>query len=227
MDAPASAIELARKLGHDFKHPDLLEQALTHISVSEDSYERLEFLGDRVLGLIVAEILLSRFPHEDEGLMTRRLGAAVRAETLTRVARSLGLGAYLRVSKGEEAAGTRTNAGILADVCEAVIAALYLDGGLETARRFITDAWTDILAETPAAPKDSKTELQEWAQARGLSVPAYREVAREGPDHAPTFTVEVDVAGLPPIQAQGPSKRIAEQRAAQSLLSKAKNVRLD
>jgi ribonuclease-3 len=227
MDAPASANELARKLGHDFKHPELLEQALTHISVAEASYERLEFLGDRVLGLAIAEILLHRFPDEDEGLLTRRLAAAVRAETLTRVARRLDLGQYLRVSKGEDAAGTRANAGILADVCEAVIAALYLDDGLEAARRFIASAWMDILEETPSAPKDAKTELQEWAQARALPVPAYREIAREGPDHAPTFTVEVEVAGSPPVRAQGPSKRIAEQRAAQTLLSKAKNVRFD
>jgi ribonuclease-3 len=227
MDATASAIDLARKLGHDFKRPELLEQALTHVSSDPDSYERLEFLGDRVLGLVVAEMLLLRYAQEDEGLLTRRLGAAVRAETLTRVARSIDLGTFLRLSRGEEAAGTRANAGILADACEAVIAALYLDGGLGAARTFIAAAWSDILDETPSAPKDPKTELQEWAQGRGLAVPRYLEVSRDGPDHAPTFTVEVDVTGLPPIRGTGSSKRLAEQRAAETLLSKAKNVRLD
>jgi ribonuclease-3 len=181
----------------------------------------LEFLGDRVLGLIVAEMLLETFPDEDEGMIARRHAALVRAEALTRVARDVGLGGALRL-KGE-----RPNPAILADACEAVIGALYLDGGLDAASRFVRQAWQELLAETPAPPKDAKTELQEWAQGRALPLPSYREIGREGPAHAPVFTVEVDVTGLPPIRAQGASKRTAEQRAAEQMLVKVKDVKLD
>jgi ribonuclease III len=218
--------EISRKLGHDFKQPDLLERALSHPSLMggadapAESYQRLEFLGDRVLGLVVAEMLLEKYPSEDEGKLTRRLAGLVRAEALTQVGLAIDIGSALRLAKSEEARGERANPAILADACEAVIAALYLDGGLDAARRFIRRFWTDMLNDTPTPPKDAKTALQEWTLARGFPVPSYREVDRTGPDHAPMFTVEVRVQGMPPISGQGPSKRQAEQRAAEDMLMK-------
>lgn len=220
-------------LGHEFTRPGLLDQALTHASSSGRqgggrassgdggaSNERLEFLGDRVLALIVADMLLARFPEEDEGRIAQRHSALVRREALARVAGAIDLGVHLRLSRGEAATGGRNNPALLADAMEAVIAALYQDGGLEAARRFIEAHWRGLLEETPEPPKDAKTELQEWAQARGLGLPEYREAARSGPAHAPSFTCEVSVAGYPSVAADGPSKRAAEQRAAEELLER-------
>jgi ribonuclease-3 len=232
MGAPASATDLARRLGYDFKQPELLERALTHSSTlvgvsggaAEKSYERLEFLGDRVLGLIAADMLIEAFPNENEGQLARRHVALVRQEALARVALDIDLGPYLNVARSEEESGGRNNPAILADACEAVIGALYLDGGLETAGRFIRSAWRAMLAETPSPPKDAKTALQEWAQGRGLPLPGYREVSREGPDHGPVFTVEVQVQGFEPMSGQGASKRAAEQRAAEEMMKKVKDV---
>jgi len=238
MGANASANELARRLGYDFKRSDLLERALTHsstLAVSNgsangagqsptQSYERLEFLGDRVLGLIAADMLLEAFPHENEGLLARRHVALVREEALARVAREIDLGSHLILARSEEDSGGRNNPAILADACEAVIGALYTDGGLEAAGRFVRTAWRGMLTETPTPPKDGKTALQEWAQARALPLPSYREVSREGPDHGPIFTVEVNVKGFDPVSGQGASKRAAEQRAAEEMLKKVKNV---
>lgn len=236
MSAPSSSQpgvqELSRRLGHEFKRPELLEHALTHASVLGadapfGSNERLEFLGDRVLGLVVAEMLLEQFSQEDEGMISRRFAALVRREALVRVARDIGLADHIRLAKGEEEGSGRTNPTILADACEAVLAALYLDGGLAAATRFVRDAWRDMLVETPEPPKDAKTELQEWAQGRGLPLPGYREIDREGPAHAPLFTVEVDVTGLPPIRATGSSKRTAEQQAAEQMLTKLKSLKFE
>ena len=216
---------LADALGHNFEHPELLIEALSHPSAkarrggSKRGYERLEFLGDRVLGLIIAELLWRRFPNEAEGDLTRRHTDLVRRETLTEMAQAIGLGAHIILSPGEDAAGARRNSSVLADVCEAVIAALYVDGGLAVARRFVERWWEPrLIALGVAPPSDPKTALQEWAQARGLPLPKYSTVATEGPAHRRTFTVTVGVEGLPPATATGPSKRVAEAAAAAAAL---------
>jgi len=216
---------LAVVLGHHFSRPDLLREALTPPSAqgrSRDlrSYQRLEFLGDRVLGLIVAELLFARFPREAEGALTRRHASLVRREALADVARAAGLGGHILLSPGEEAAGARSNPSVLADVCEAAIAALYLDGGLAAATRFVERMWQPQLASQGAAPpRDPKTALQEWALARGLPLPAYETVAATGPAHRRVFTVTVRVNGLAPATADGSSKRAAEGAAAAMALS--------
>ncbi|MEE8515937.1 MAG: ribonuclease III [Alphaproteobacteria bacterium] len=215
---------LSHALGHRFARPELLDEALTHTSSTGGGglhpfgYERLEFLGDRVLGLVIAEMLLSQFPREDEGKIARRYSALVRTEALTGVAECIELGRYLALGASEEDSGGRANPGLLADACEAVIAALYLDGGLEVAERFIHHHWKPLAAATGEPPRDAKTHLQEWAQERGLDLPVYETVAREGPPHRPTFFVRASVGDLVPAEGQGASKRAAEQRAAEVLI---------
>jgi len=217
--------QLQERLGHTFANPGLLERALTHPSVSADpshlggDYERLEFLGDRVLGLVIAEMLFARFPREAEGLLARRLAKLVAKESLAEVADDLDLGSLMRLAMGEDEMQGRANRGLLADACEAVIAALYLDGGLPVAKRFIVGAWTARIERDREPPSDAKTELQEWAQGCGLPLPRYREVGREGPPHDPIFTIIVDVAGQPSQSGTGRSKRIAEQDAAAQLMA--------
>lgn len=225
--AAGSATDLAAvtaRLGHGFADPALLTQALTHASragSSERSYERMEFLGDRVLGCLVAELLYRRFPTENEGALGKRFAALVRRETLAEVAgpQGLDLGPHLGLSRGEEDSGGRDNPATLADACEAVIAALYLDGGLEAARQFVEPIWAPLLEADPTPPQDAKTRLQEWAQARGLPLPFYQETARSGPDHAPLFTLRVSLADGRSAEAEGRSKRMAEQAAAEALLA--------
>ncbi len=229
LGAAADPAALAARLGHRFARPALLVRALTHPSAAsrrgarDDSYERLEFLGDRVLGLIVADLLLARFPAEDEGALAVRLGELVRRETLAEVAAELGLAAYLRLAKGEEAAGERGNPALLANACEAVIGALYLDGGLAIARGLVEPLWAPRLEAAAEPPQDAKTALQEWAQARGLALPRYREVKRVGPPHEPHFTVEARVEGREPTLGEGRSKRLAEQAAAARLRAQIKD----
>ncbi len=219
-EAAASLHPLEDALGHHFAKSDLLIEALTHPSavrrrgISKRGYERLEFLGDRVLGLIIAELLWRRFPTEAEGELTRRQTHLVRREALAEVAQAVGLGDQLIVSPGEDAAGVRLNQSVLDDVCEAVIAALYLDGGLVAAKRFVETRWARRLNALAEPPRDPKTSLQEWVQARGLPLPTYRTVATEGPAHRRRFTVTVDVEGLEPATASGSSKRAAETAAA-------------
>lgn len=213
--------------GHTFRDPALLRLALTHRSAAgkgRETYERLEFLGDRVLALVIADLLYKAYPSEDEGALAKRLVDLVRRETLAEIAQSLGLPALIELSRGEEDAGGRDNPAILADVCEAMIGALYLDGGLEMARSFIRRNWSDRMASTPEPPKDAKTALQEWAQGRGLELPDYREIERSGPDHAPLFTIEVCVDDFPPERGEGPTKRAAEQVAAERLLARLETV---
>lgn len=221
---------LAAKLGHDFASSDLLTQALTHPSIvvqgrlprRSTPYERLEFLGDRVVGLVVADMLFHRFPEEPEGALARRHAALVRRETLARVAQTIGLDAALVMSRGEEEAGGRANPGTLADACEAVIGALYADGGFALAERFVRAQWTPLMEEPAGPPKDAKTALQEWAQGRGRALPVYRTVGMEGPPHDPIFLVTVQVNGMEPVGGRGPSKRVAEQAAAAAMLEKMK-----
>jgi ribonuclease-3 len=223
----AARRKLARRIGHDFADPDLLERALTHASRNArpgggDNYERLEFLGDRVLGLVVADLLYHHFPDEEEGALARRFAMLVRRETLAEVAEEIDLGPAVILARGEAEAGGQENPAILSDCMEAVIAALYLDGGLETARSFIAAQWTPRLEADPTPPKDAKTELQEWAQGQGLPLPSYSEVGRDGPPHDPRFTIAVSVEGSEAVEGSGSSKRQAEQAAAEALLAKVK-----
>ncbi|MDA1089000.1 MAG: ribonuclease III [Proteobacteria bacterium] len=222
IDAPGPDITgLQDTLGHQFNNPQLLIQALTHASASKDrlkSNERMEFLGDRVLGLVIAELLLENFPDEDEGKIGYRFSALARRDSLVRVAEGIGLAEHISSAKGDDGANRRINPSILADCCEAVIAALYLDAGLLAARDFIISNWRVLMDETPAPPKDSKTTLQEWAQGQGLALPDYRETGRDGPAHAPRFTIEVTVGAKKPVSGQGPSKQAAEQAAAEAML---------
>jgi len=228
-------------LGHDFTNPDLLTEALTHASAAPRGklrgtggraggrragpgaprgYERLEFLGDRVLGLIIAELLWRRFPDEAEGALTRRHTQLVRREALAEVAKAIDLSSAIIMSAGEHGAGTRDIPGILADVCEAVIAALYLDGGLAAAAGFIHRHWERLIEADTTPPRDPKTALQEWAQARGRKLPLYETVRVDGPPHDRRFTIAVSVEGLPSESAAGPSKRSAEVMAAAALLAR-------
>jgi ribonuclease-3 len=226
----AAGEDLAQRIGYVFARPALLAEALTHSSAVasprgkgrrhavQRHYERLEFLGDRVLGLVIADLLWHRFETEPEGPMTRRMADLVRREAVARVALDIGLDRHLVLSPSEAAAGAARNPSILADVCEAVIAAIYLDGGLPAAAGFITRWWAPLIDEMTAPPRDPKTQLQEWAQARGLGLPAYRVVATEGPDHAPRFTVAASVARSDEASATASSKRAAEAEAAAVLL---------
>lgn len=220
--------ELSGATGYSFHDPDLARLALTHRSAigrgRSKTYERLEFLGDRVLALVIADLLYDHFPDEDEGSLAKRLVALVRRETLADVASSLGLPPLIELSRGEEDAGGRQNPAILADVCEALIGAMYRDGGMRAARAFIRRNWLDRMCGMEKPPKDAKTELQEWAQGRGLELPEYREVGRSGPDHAPVFTIEVTVGDYPPERAVGQTKRAAEQVAAEQLLRRLETV---
>ncbi len=209
---------LAAVLDHQFSRPELLEQALTHPSAAPSTtYERLEFLGDRVLGVIVADMVFRAFPQESEGPLARRFAALVRRETLVRIAESIGLGAHLRVSKSEAGQGGRASGNLLADATEAVIAALFLDGGYEAARRFVERHWRPLLAEQAEPPQDAKTALQEWAQGHGMALPAYRLLGSEGPPHDPVFEIEVSLPGHAPAQGRGRSRRAAESAAAAAL----------
>jgi ribonuclease-3 len=214
---------LEEKLGHRFADPALLKRALTHASAASTlSNERLEFLGDRVLGLVVAETLHARYPHESEGPLTVRLHALVRAEACAKVAEAVELPAYVHLA-GPGFDSPRARAAILSDVCEAVIAALYLDGGMAASRAFIGRHWAEMFDDPSlgAEMRDAKTRLQEWAQGRGLPPPAYRETGRLGPAHAPHFVIEASVEGMAPETGEGGSKREAEQDAAAKLLARA------
>ncbi|OAN50815.1 ribonuclease III [Paramagnetospirillum marisnigri] len=218
--------QFATVLGHRFARPELLTQALTHPSISQGRrkqsapYERLEFLGDRVLGLVVADMLFNAFPDEAEGALARRFTGLVRREAVARVALAIGLDDRLSMAKGDEEAGGRANQGILADACEAVIGAIYADGGFEPAARFVRRHWAALMDEAAAPPKDAKTALQEWAQGRGKPLPIYTVAGAEGPPHEPIFLVEVTVEGAGSAQGRGSSKRLAEQSAAAALLEK-------
>jgi len=221
MSAPERR-DLEAVLGHSFQKPERLDKALTHASAVEDrvqSNERLEFLGDRVLGLAIAETLYKRFGGEVEGDLGYRFTNLVRREALARVAREIGLGDHIRLSEGERDTGGAEKDGVLANACEAVIAALYLDGGFEAASAFIGRYWAELLDEAPEPTKDAKTSLQEWAQAQGKPLPSYTVIDRDGPDHAPVFTVEVSLPGASAVTGTGNNKRAAEQAAAEALLN--------
>lgn len=223
---------LARNLGHDFRDPSLLDRALTHASVGEGAErdargrpfldnQRMEFLGDRVLGLLVADRLMRDLPTANEGEMSSRLHALVDKPTCARVAEAMGVGDAMRLSPGEAKQGGRRREGVLGDAMEAILAAVWLDAGIEAARAVFERAWAAELAAPPRrALTNPKSALQEWALGQGRPLPTYRIVERTGSDHAPTFTVEASVAGIPPLTAQGRSRQDAEKAAATALLQR-------
>lgn len=209
---------LEQTIGYKFRDETLLKIALTHASAGGADYERMEFLGDRVLGLIVAERLYTLYPDESEGDLSKRHTALVRAETLAGLARKLDMASSMVLSEAEKAAGGAKNENILSDIMEAVIGAVFLDGGLDAARKMLNPLLDDDILKMASPPRDSKTTLQEWTQGQGFGLPEYIVASREGPDHAPDFTVTVTIAGGKSATAKGPSKRAAEKLAAQSLL---------
>jgi ribonuclease-3 len=213
------------RLGHSFARPELLIRALTHGSISSTTRpdnQRLEFLGDRVLGLVMAEKLLKDDPDAPEGTLAPRYNALVRKETCADVARQIDVGAVLKLGRSEMKTGGRRKLALLGDAMEAVIAAVYLDAGFEAAQAVILRLWGDRIRNVETDARDAKTSLQEWAQARKLPPPSYVELSREGPDHAPVFTIEVQLQNGHSATATAPSKRAAEQAAAKALLGKLK-----
>ena len=217
--------ELETKLGYRFKDAAMLERALTHASVrggkiDRGDNERLEFIGDRVLGLAVAEVLNGQHPDATEGELARLYNRLVRGEACAKVARNIGLGAHLILSESEADSGGREKTTILADAIEALLGAVFLDGGFEKSRTVVLKLWQEQSEQVPEAAVDAKSELQEWAQGQGLLLPKYVVVSRKGPDHAPHFTAEVTITGKLPAQGEGASKRIAEQAAATALLER-------
>ena len=214
--------QLEKSLGYCFRNPALLEEALTHATAARKrgraNYQRLEFLGDRVLGLVVAEMLFESFPAANEGELSKRLSDLVRRETCADVAREWGLAGYIQLGAGEASSGGRERTPILADVCEALIGAVFLDGGFDAARTLVRAAFEERMRARAQPSQDPKTALQEWAQARGLPTPVYRTRERSGPDHSPRFTISVEVDGFDAISADAGSKRAAEQGAAEAFL---------
>lgn len=214
--------DLSSLFGYSFTDVTLLHRALTHSSAvadtphAADNNERLEFIGDRVLGLAVAEMLYRRYPDEAEGDLAKRLTALVQQAALVRVAQAQDIGRHLRLSAAETKVGLRD--AMLADAVEAVIGAIFLDGGYSAAAVVIAAHWAPFLEADLAPPEDPKTALQEWVQARGLPLPRYETVGQSGPDHAPQFTVRASIAGTAPVEATASNKRLAEKEAARILL---------
>lgn len=218
---------LQHRLGYEFRSEDLLRLALTHSSLrsasgkavaKNDDNERLEFLGDRVLALVIAERLEGRFPDAREGELARRFNRLVRKETCAEIAETLELGKHILMSESEAKNGGREKPTILADACEAILGAVFLDGGYEPARNLVLLFWDPLIGKEDAAPIDPKSALQEWVLGQKKDLPHYVEVSREGPAHMPHFISEVRVEGLDPAQGEGGSKRIAEQNAARRML---------
>jgi ribonuclease-3 len=220
--------KLEARLGYRFADPDLLDRALTHSSAVspsrriESSYQRLEFLGDRVLGLVIADMLYRRLPKANEGELSRALNALVRKETCAAIARDLELGVELNLGESEARTGGAKKEAILGDVAEAIIGAVYCDGGLGRAFEVVERLFGDYIIHAGTERADAKTTLQEWAQGRGLEPPSYEEVERTGPDHAPEFTIAVHLDGYAEVSASGPSKKLAEHKAAEMFLIREK-----
>lgn len=211
----ASLEKLEVSLGHTFKSKNLLRDALTHSSSSgETNYERLEFLGDRVLGLVMAQILYQKFTGETEGDLAKRLAALVQGSLLAEIAGQVNLGNYIILSDAERGSGGSQKENILADALEAVIGALFLDAGLEACMAFIKDRWDDHFDKMKLPPQHPKTSLQEWAQGAGLPLPLYEIIGQHGPDHAPVFEIKLFVKGYEEIVAEGRTRQEAEKKAA-------------
>ena len=223
MKLSADLLAFTGRIGHQFREPDLLMRAVTHASISSmtrPDNQRLEFLGDRVLGLAMAEALLRADPQASEGQLAPRYNALVRKETCADVAREIGLGDVLKLGRSEMMSGGRRKDALLGDALEAVIAAVYMDAGFEAAQAVVLGLWGDRIAAVEADSRDAKTALQEWAQARGLPPPVYLEQGRTGPDHQPVFTVEVRLENGAVERAAAGTKRQAEQAAAKALLAR-------
>lgn len=227
MKAAGTATDLAaleERIGYQFRNADLPLQALTHMSgaggetARQASYQRLEFLGDRVLGLAVSSMLFAAFPYAAEGELSRRLAQLVRKESCAEIGLGWNLGAFVRLGAGERQTGGRGRPAIMADVCEALIGAVFIDGGFEAAAGVIARSWTERMLTPPRPLRDAKTALQEWAQGLGRLPPTYQETERSGPAHAPKFVVSVSVPGYPSSEGQGTSKRSAEQAAAEAFI---------
>jgi ribonuclease III len=222
--AATAAIEA--RIGHSFADPSLLTAAITHVSALKashkrgESYQRLEFLGDHVLGLIVSDMLYRAFPGADEGELSKRLADLVRKESCAEVARALGLLDDIKLGAVGAGVSARLRKSVLGDICEAVIGAVYLDGGYPAASEFVTRNWTERMQKPRRPLRDPKTVLQEWAQGKGLPTPAYREIERTGPHHDPQFRVAVDLPGLAPAEGVGGSKRAAEKVAASVMIAR-------
>ena len=224
--ATAEHAAIEARIGHKFADPNLLTTAITHVSALKpqrkrgDSYQRLEFLGDHVLGLIVSDMLYRAFPNADEGEMSKRLADLVRKESCADVAKSLGLTDDIKLGAVGAGAGARLRKSVLGDICEAVIGAIFLDGGYGAAATFVERNWTERMRKPRQPLRDPKTVLQEWAQGKGLPTPVYREVERSGPHHDPQFRVAVDLPGLAPAEGVGGSKRAAEKVAASVMIAR-------
>ncbi|MEY4982881.1 MAG: ribonuclease [Pseudomonadota bacterium] len=219
----ADLAAFAARIGHDFRQPELLARAVTHASISSPtrpSNERLEFLGDRVLGLSIAAALFEQDGKAQEGQLAPRLNALVRQETCAEIAREIGLGDVLKLGRSEMLSGGRRKEALLGDAMEAVIAAVYLDAGFDAARDMVLRLWGRRIAAARGQGRDAKSALQEWAQARGLPPPAYVETARSGPDHEPVFTIEARLSTGDSASAKASGKRQAEQAAARALLAR-------
>lgn len=228
MPKPRSHEKLQARLGYRFADPELLDRALTHSSAVppsrrvQHSYQRLEFLGDRVLGLVVADLLYRKLPRANEGDLSRALNALVRKETCAALARDLDLGQELNLGESEARTGGAHKEAILGDVMEAVIGAVYCDGGLGHAFEIVERLLGEHVSQAGTERADAKTTLQEWAQGRGLEPPVYEEIERTGPDHAPEFTIAVQLDGFEKSAATGPSKKLAEHKAAEKFLIREK-----
>jgi ribonuclease-3 len=226
VSAKAAAAALEERIGHKFADPTLLATAFTHVSALKtarkrgDSYQRLEFLGDHVLGLIVSDMLYRAFPKANEGELSKRLADLVRKESCADVATALGLFDDIKLGAVGAGASARLRKSVLGDICEAVIGAIFLDGGYAAAAQFVERNWTERMRRPRPPLRDPKTVLQEWAQGKGLPTPVYREVERTGPHHDPQFRVAVDLPGLAPAEGVGGSKRAAEKVAASVMIER-------
>lgn len=215
--------ELEKILNYKYKNPALLKQALTHSSFASDvekNYERLEFLGDRVLGLSIASLLYNIFPHEPEGSLSQRHTGLVCKETVAMVAKTLQLDKYMIVANEE----IRDNENVLCDVCEAVIGSIFIDGDCVEAIKFVNQHWRELIDKNVAPPKDAKTALQEAAHAKGRGVPVYKLEGREGSEHEPIFYMSVSLKGVAPEVGEGRNKKLAEQEAAAKMLKKLESL---
>src|SRR5271165_6215414 len=221
--AKAELADLEARLGYRFRDQNLASLALTHLSAQVAggrSYQRLEFLGDRVLGLVVADRLYTAFPLASEGELSMRLAKLVRRETCAAIAAEWDVGPHVVLGLGEARGGGRKKMAILSDVCESLIGAVFVDGGFEAARDLILRGWGPRLTADAEPARDAKTAVQEWAQGRGLPAPRYEEAARSGPAHAPLFVMRVVLEGYDPEIGEATSKRAAEQAAAQAFLER-------
>lgn len=226
MRLSAELVAFSQRLGHSFAAPEILVRALTHASISTESRpdnQRLEFLGDRVLGLVIAEALWRADTSANEGQLAPRYNALVRKETCADIARDIGLGDVLKLGRSEMKSGGRRKEALLGDAMEAVLAAVYVDAGFKAAQNVILNLWAKRIATVEQDARDAKTSLQEWSQAQGFQPPKYVEIAREGPDHAPVFTMEARLENGQVASSAAPSKRAAEQAAAQLLLDALKS----